>query len=128
MTIGMHDDGVDIILAHGYDNLFPRGAFSGHVNLRTYLLLVSYVILCISMIFFVGNLGKASFIFNMSSVLPLVACTKDLMFLWCLDFAKTLALGLGGIGGGILDILARLVLFLFSMVSMFFIINCEVTC
>ena len=37
MTIGMHDDGVDIILAHGYDDLFPRGAFSGHVDLRTYL-------------------------------------------------------------------------------------------
>ena len=104
---------------------FLKGPLVVMLILGHIFLLVSCVILCISMIFFVGNLEKASFIFNMSSVLSLVACVKDLMFLWYLDFAKTLALGLSGIGGGILDMLAGLVLFLFSMVSMFFIINCE---
>lgn len=62
--------------------------------------------LCISMIFSFDNLGKASFILRISAALSLIACTKDLMLLWCLDLARILALGLGRIGGEVLEMLA----------------------
>ena len=37
ITISIHDNSVDIILAHRYDDLFPKGTFSSHVDFRTYL-------------------------------------------------------------------------------------------
>ena len=83
--------------------------------------------LCISIIFFVDSLEKASFIFRISSAFPFVACAKDLVFLWCLDLARTLALGLEGIGGGILDMLAGLVLLFTFVLGMSFLLNCEAT-
>ena len=83
--------------------------------------------LCISIIFFVDSLGKASFNFRISSVFPFVACAKDLVFLWCLDLARTLVLGLGEIRGEILDILTGLVLLFTFMLGMSFLLNCEMT-
>ena len=95
LSISIHNNGVNVVLAH---DLLPREALSDH-NFECVFWLELYVTLCISIIFFADNLGKASLIFRISSVFPLVACANDLMFLWCLDLAKMLVLGLGGIGG-----------------------------
>ena len=83
--------------------------------------------LCISIIFFVDSLGKASFNFRLFSAIPFVACAKDLVFLWCLDLARMLILGLGEIGEGILNILARLVLLFTFVLGMSFLLSCEAT-
>ena len=85
--------------------------------------LLLYAILCILMIL-TDNLEKVSLILKMSLVLPL---TNDLIFLWYLDLAKMLALGLGGMGGRILDILARLVLIFSPVIGIFFLLNCKAT-
>ena len=83
--------------------------------------------LCISIIFFVDSLEKASFNFRITSAFPFVACAKDLVFLWCLDLARMLILGLGGIKEEILDMLARLVLLFTFVLGMSFLLNCETT-
>ena len=121
--VSIYNNSVDIVLAYGYNDLFPTGAFGSHVDLGTYLLCAT---LCISIIFLVDSLEKTSFILKISLALPLVVCTKDLIFPWCLDFTRTFALGLGEMGGRILDILARLVLF-FSPWLMCLSYYCEAT-
>jgi len=72
-------------------------------------------------------LGKASFNFRISLAFPFVACAKDLVFLWYLDLARMLTLGLGEIGEKILDMLARLVLLFTFVLGISFLLNYETT-
>jgi len=83
--------------------------------------------LCISIIFFVDSLEKASFNFRITSAFPFVACAKDLVFLWCLGLARMFILGLGGIKEEILDMLARLVLLFTFVLGISFLLNCKTT-
>jgi len=77
----MYNNSVDIVLAHGYNDLFPKGAFGDHADLRTYFLIGIVCNIVHFDNFIVNSLEKASFIFNMSFILPLVACAKNLIFL-----------------------------------------------
>ena len=63
-------------------------------------------LLYILIIFSFNSLENISFILRMSIALPFVACTKDVILLWCLDLARVLVLGLEGIGRRILEMLA----------------------
>ena len=68
-------------------------------------------------------MGKAFLILKISSAVPLVAWAKDLVLLWYLNLAKTLVLGLGGIEGGVLEILARLSLWFTLTLGMAFLLK-----
>lgn len=110
MFVHVLGDYVDVFRAHGYDNLFSRWSLSGYVNLGPCFLMVVLCNIVHFDNFSFDNFGKASLILRISVVLPLVACAKDLVFLWYLDLARVLVLGLGRIGEEVLKMLASLFL------------------
>jgi len=57
------------------------------------------------MTFFDGREEKTSLSFNMFDASLFIAWAKVLVLWLCLDFASIAVLGLGGMGGGILDTL-----------------------
>ena len=86
---------------------FLEGPLVVTLSLEQALLLMPWVILWISIIFFGTNLGKASLTFRISSALPFVAWANDFepsLDLVSLDLARTIVLGLGvGISNTILN-------------------------
>ena len=109
---------------------FLEGPLVVILSLGHDLWLMPWAILWILMIFFGDSLGKASLTFRMSSALPFVAWANDFMpslDLASLDLARTVALGLGGIGGGILEIFAGWGLLLVFESVGFPLLNCDAT-
>ena len=114
----------------GMMTCFLEGPLVVILSLGHDLWLMPWVILWISMIFFGNSLGKASLTFRISSALSFVVWANNFMpslDLASLDLTKMAALGLEGIGEGILEIFAGWGLLPVFKSVRFPLLNCNVT-